>query len=1486
MRRHQPTLYTHPENDADDEDDGTWNGSAAASSSRHSFTPPSTLHGSGSKQRSRTRQRTTFISASSVSGTPNPTSSPLLNRTNYSDIYKQFVRRYRSTPGEDDPRSDPDTHYYHRGLGQLMEGGDSDDEDIRGLSLGVNGDGHDRLSALMLDSEPIEPETVEDRERLEWQTMLASVLAGDVLKAENTRIAVALRSSMEEENNLRANIWLGIRAKVHSRTESEERRRLDERRLRIVDPTINEVLNFRVSDLPPDSPESPADHALKEVNALLHRLDIAYSLYPSLRCLYLDYPAANSNDFQARVDTLNTWSTVITTLRQQISMLRKWTGSETLNVTQPSSAASTPLPGSDRHVESNAAGTAFVDRLLKEEAMQKQVEKGAMTTIHALVGTSRDAHVNLAPMFHAMNLPSFEKELVPLVSFLTNLAQAILRVRLDYAQKLKNPDILIIDQLTEDLKVKIGFACTLKRQYEAFLVPDPGGNWRLPPCIDDDYDTVILDALTFFFKLIHWKLKSGARGIHFKETDVIEAQWATFSDVSLTIPGGATLVAEQLCALTNKLMIRVTNYFDTQIRIPIVDDPKPQSQGRTFIAPPNGTTSAFQNHLRSATSTTKPMNPEQVISWYSKILEGVKQRYRKLQRLIRVLSHRFCNSAEYDLADYPMDPFIAALVETDHCLVYTQSFEEDGIYIIASPSLRGHPEQIRTLLTEAFQVNESEEGIWFMDSGEPIPEEDDEAGYLLVLSPSTRFLWNGLVLMLPLPKFDLRLADNRVRLIADGPTHRLALAKREFSEIFLYYDEETGDPAEDPPIHPPVCIIEQQAHLPSVNHELRKITRATNRLAESIVDSVHYVRAALRDAQGYQELLENWYSFASEHGQHVQKDMDRNAWVKFNRLLIQLAISWVSFICDDCDPNDRKTFRWAVMALEFTLHRTRRNNILHLPDDEFEMLRQKVASCMTLLISHFDILGARSTIEAKKEKERQEELVRLNAAKDVSEDDLMPLASDDPSSLAYTDPAVRVFWERASRAVQELESQRANVGIEQHTVGRVLDEEKMVDRSLVFLAGSRSNVSIRWQQGRFIGAGSFGSVYLAVNLDSGSLMAVKEIKFQEVAGLSSLYSQIRDELNVMEMLHHPNVVEYYGIEVHRDKVYIFEEYCQGGSLAALLEHGRIEDEGILQVYTMQLLEGLAYLHSKGVVHRDIKPDNILLDHMGVIKYVDFGAAKILAKNQRSIARSRRDVPGARGATDNNSLTGTPMYMSPEVIRNNKLGRHGAMDIWSLGCVVLECATGRKPWSNLDNEWAIMFHIGVATQHPPLPEPGQLSPMGIDFIRQCLTIDPMQRPSATELMQHPWMLEFSEALRNYEENELATSPPAEMPPQSPYQQATVARQAAILQEKEVEAIQSMSPSISPMETPSNSDPMPGTEAKMNLNEPATSAMHVLPAPGETQLTAADIVDILEQTTLQTVGHDVPEPTYLLLDSELNSQLTSDQPALAPEPEPET
>jgi mitogen-activated protein kinase kinase kinase len=566
-----------------------------------------------------------------------------------------------------------------------------------------------------------------------------------------------------------------------------------------------------------------------------------------------------------------------------------------------------------------------------------------------------------------------------------------------------------------------------------------------------------------------------------------------------------------------------------------------------------------------------------------------------------VLTQRFSNSAEYSLEDVFLERFISNLVATDHFLVYTRSFEEDGTYIIAHSILRDRPDAIQRILNEAFHINEivTDDGMRMAGYTDFLDEDeyDDDGSYILLLSPRSQFFWNGLVLMLEMSKIELDLKDNRVRLVADGPLRRLTLAKQRFEEIFLPPDED-GEQAETD-VGQLTCLVDQQAHFPGVNRELRKIARATRLLAESIVDSVSQVRDTIRTVNGFQELLENWYLFASEHGQHAQKFMDDPSLLKFHGLLIQLAISWVSFICDDCDPTDRKTFKWAVNALEYALYAVRRSNILHLHSDQFEPLRQGVASCMTLLISHFDVLGARSTIEATKEKEKQVGLLRRQVSMtrlDDKDSFTPPISSDSDDTIvdldpyAYSDKSTIMFWDKAARSIRQLETQSV-CETKTRALGRVLDDEKPEDRSLVFLASSALNISIRWQQGRFIGSGAFGSVYLAVNLDSGSLMAVKEIKFQEVSGLPTLYSQIRDELGVMQMLHHPNVVEYYGIEVHRDKVYIFEEYCQGGSLAALLEHGRIEDEGIIQVYTMQMLEGLAFLHANGIAHRDIKPDS-------------------------------------------------------------------------------------------------------------------------------------------------------------------------------------------------------------------------------------------------------------------------------------------------------
>jgi len=494
-----------------------------------------------------------------------------------------------------------------------------------------------------------------------------------------------------------------------------------------------------------------------------------------------------------------------------------------------------------------------------------------------------------------------------------------------------------------------------------------------------------------------------------------------------------------------------------------------------------------------------------------------------------------------------LDLFIQQLQESGHFLVYTHVFEERGTYIMADGSLWNDPGSVKQLLQRAFSVSvpniQSQSRQRPQTEQEPVhyealPElqagdnawersdtEEDSGAYLLLLSPRQNFAWTGAVMTLDLTYIDFALDDNCVRLIADGPTVQLGICKRLFADALV-------DPDTDEPVLALECLVEQQAHLPRVQRELRKIERSNYRLSESFIESAAHVRAALQGSPGTQDMTENWFNFASEHGKRARLHIDPALQARFSRLLMRLGISWVSFICDSCDPTDRKTFRWTVAALVYVLDVTGGRNILHLDSQEFSLLRKSVASLVSLLISHFDVLGARSSMEAKRETERLQAMRRLQRLQENFDDDFVP-RTPSPSARTRTpvDRSIRLVREERLRLIGELEQARVGFSSDQHLIGQVLDEQASEDRALVFLAASSSNIALRWQQGAFIGGGANGNVYIGFNLDSGGIMAVKEIRVQDLSNSPTLYKQIKDESDVMSMLSHPNIVEYYGIEV-------------------------------------------------------------------------------------------------------------------------------------------------------------------------------------------------------------------------------------------------------------------------------------------------------------------------------------------------------------------
>jgi mitogen-activated protein kinase kinase kinase len=294
------------------------------------------------------------------------------------------------------------------------------------------------------------------------------------------------------------------------------------------------------------------------------------------------------------------------------------------------------------------------------------------------------------------------------------------------------------------------------------------------------------------------------------------------------------------------------------------------------------------------------------------------------------------------------------------------------------------------------------------------------------------------------------------------------------------------------------------------------------------------------------------------------------------------------------------------------------------------------------------------------------------------------------------------------------------------------DGEEEDDALNSFLAGNNFELN-SWMKGDLIGEGSFGSVYLALHAVTGELMAVKQVELPEVAQgteidkkKNNMITALKQEIDLLQGLQHTNIVQYLGTSCDDNHLNIFLEYVPGGSIAGMLKQYNTFREPLIRNFVRQILEGLAYLHDRNIIHRDIKGANVLVDNKGGVKISDFGISKrVEASTMLNQGPSGSNRP---------SLQGSVFWMAPEVVRQSTHTKKA--DIWSLGCLIVEMFTGAHPFPNHSQLQAI-FAIGGTSAKPDIPN--QASEEGKKFLAMTFEADYEKRPSAEQLLKEKFLV---------------------------------------------------------------------------------------------------------------------------------------------------
>ncbi|XP_076445793.1 mitogen-activated protein kinase kinase kinase 4-like [Babylonia areolata] len=1044
------------------------------------------------------------------------------------------------------------------------------------------------------------------------------------------------------------------------------------------------------------------------------------------------------------------------------------------------------LESPSRHLQTDLRRYPSDDAGLHENEMASSPSLG-QARLYFGRSTSLSEHGEWSQEFRRMGLPSFRPTYLFLVRVPLDIVHECLRLRLEQRPQ-GDPSFLSIRQLIRECK-EVLYAATIVKQYYQFMV-DPV-MWDEQEAEEkfasdlEQFDQDLRSMLEVYFSFLQswiYMLQSLPESSQDLKS-VLEDEWDFTRKVCIYIIGGEAEAGKRFSSLASSLLSSTADFLDNGIDentrslydVSGMDEEEEEGEeGESSDTNNNDSTPSIECDdypSRPRISAEVKQSVQKALRSFKNLFHEARERATKALGFAKKLRKDLEIAADFNVTVTMMELF-DKLKDTDH--VRVRAPLSAGYIMFVPQCIVGQTRLILQLLNVTSGRDDATNPA---DSMGSVREE----GYLLLIrcEAGTDHVpacpqWKGQnVIVEPTAETAIALSHIQVEGLLYVVIHSSSLGsqRKEFERVM-------GDTValvyEQTPCHQ--AIAESLSEVKVNALDLQEKVAFAIRQVDDKVNFTEIIQHEDNLLKLYRETMLQCYNFGFEYSKEVMRLISTDQRQRQCQMLVAFADDWMNFVLQKCERGRGTRPRWATHGLDFLTSVCDPKFLAYLSNQEFEKFKQTISDCLTHVIGTMEQRPIGAGISLSKPVESRQMIQRFvswpeqpvkvhrststrSVASDSAAATHLPTSGLSTPSTPSPQPDTRVRRlmpeshsevsihdgadgglvldihhprhrasagelhtamsrrERICDEILSMERQRESQLREKSRIGRVANKVREPDYRI-----NVRRVNFRWQRGNKIGEGQFGKVYTAVNMSTGELMALKEMKFQP-NDLQQL-REMCDEIKIFEGIQHPNLVKYYGVEVHKDEMLMFMEYCDTGTIEEAAKMGL--PEYLIRRYTREIVLAVNHLHENSIVHRDIKGANIFLTSNGHVKLGDFGCSVKL--------KSHTTMPG-----EFHNLVGTTAYMAPEVFTQNDQGGYGrAADIWSLGCVVIEMATGKRPWHELENNYQIMYKVGVG-HRPAVPD--SLSPEGKGFLDLIMCHDPAQRATASQLLDHTFTKVF-------------------------------------------------------------------------------------------------------------------------------------------------